>query len=99
MSEQENTMSAKMKIEIENLKCGGCEATILKGLKSIEGVVSVAVIHDTQTVEVDAPASLRDTITAQLRKMGYPERGTISGLSAGLANAKSYVSCAIGRVT
>jgi hypothetical protein len=31
--------------------------------------------------------------------MGYPERGTLHGLSAGVANAKSFVSCAIGRIS
>ncbi len=87
-----------MQIEIENLKCGGCEASILKGLKSIDGVSNVTVNRASQTVEVQAPATLRGKITEQLRHMGYPEKGSISGISAGLANAKSYVSCAIGRV-
>ena len=92
-------MSATMQIEIDNLKCGGCEATILKGVKSIEGVSSVSVNHDTHTVSVDAPEGLRAKIVEKLLFMGYPEKGTVSGLSAGLANAQSYVSCAIGRVS
>ena len=92
-------MSATMQIEIDNLKCGGCEASILKGLKAIDGVSKVSVNHATQTVEVDAPASLRGHIAEQLRHMGYPEKGSLSGISAGLANAKSFVSCAIGRVS
>ncbi len=91
-------MSAAMQIEIENLKCGGCEVSILKGLKSIEGVRKVSVNRASDTVEVEAPATLRSKIAEQLRHMGYPEKGSISGISAGLANAKSYVSCAIGRV-
>ena len=91
-------MSQTMKIEIDNLKCGGCEATILKGLKSIDGVSQVKVDHAAHSVELKAPASLRGAVIEQLRHMGYPETGTISGIKAGLANAKSYVSCAIGRV-
>lgn len=91
-------MSATMQIEIDNLKCGGCEASILKGLKAIDGVSNVRVNHAIDTVEVDAPETLRTKITEQLRHMGYLEKGSISGISAGLANAKSYVSCAIGRV-
>jgi hypothetical protein len=31
--------------------------------------------------------------------MGYPEHGSVSGLEAGLTNAKSFVSCAIGRMS
>ncbi len=91
-------MTATMQIEIDNLKCGGCEASILKGLKAIDGVKKVSVNRPTDTVEVEAPATLRGKIAEQLRHMGYPEKGSISGISAGLANAKSYVSCAIGRV-
>jgi copper chaperone len=34
-----------------------------------------------------------------LKSMGYPEYGSVTGLDAGLANAKSFVSCAIGRVS
>lgn len=92
-------MSKSMEIKIDNLKCGGCEASILKGLKSIIGVSEVSVNHDAQTVQVNAPVSLRQTILDKLRDMGYPEQGSVSGLTAGLANAKSYVSCAIGRMT
>ena len=91
-------MTTTMQIEIDNLKCGGCEASILKGLKAIDGVSKVSVNRATNTVEIDAPPSLRSKIVDQLRHMGYPEKGSISGLNAGLANAKSYVSCAIGRV-
>jgi copper chaperone len=91
-------MSATMQIEIDNLKCGGCEATILKGVKSIEGVSDVSVNHDTHTVS-EAPEGLRPQIVEKLLFMGYPEKGTLTGLSAGLANAQSYVSCAIGRVS
>ena len=46
-----------------------------------------------------ADDSLRDAIAAKLKSMGYPEYGSVSGLDAGLANAKSFVSCAIGRVS
>lgn len=92
-------MNPTMTIEIDNLKCGGCAATILKGLKSIAGVSDVQVDHAANTVHLSAPASLRSEIAEQLRRMGYPERGSLSGMSAGLANAKSYVSCAIGRVS
>jgi copper chaperone len=91
-------MSQTMKIEIDNLKCGGCAATILKGLNSIDGVSQVKVDPVAHAVELKAPASLRSAVIEQLRQMGYPEKGTMSGIQAGLANAKSYVSCAIGRM-
>jgi copper chaperone len=46
-----------------------------------------------------ADASLRDALVSKLKSMGYPEHGSVSGLDAGLANAKSFVSCAIGRIS
>ncbi|MEN9538997.1 MAG: hypothetical protein RLZZ126_1232 [Pseudomonadota bacterium] len=86
-----------MTISIDNLKCGGCEATIVKGLSSLTGVDDVKVDHATQSVILDADESRRADVLTKLKSMGYPESGTVRGLDAGLANAKSYVSCAIGR--
>jgi copper chaperone len=37
-------------------------------------------------------------VADKLRAMGYPEKGSLHGLQAGVANAKSFVSCAIGRM-
>jgi len=34
-----------------------------------------------------------------LQELGYPERGTASGIGSAAAKAKSFVSCAIGRVS
>jgi hypothetical protein len=31
--------------------------------------------------------------------MGYPEKGSTQGLDAGVSNIKSYVSCAIGKMS
>jgi hypothetical protein len=45
------------------------------------------------------PESLRTEIVARLLKLGYPEQGSVEGLAALSAGAKSFVSCAIGRMT
>lgn len=92
-------MSTTMQIAIENLKCGGCERSILKGLATIEGVAGVQVDRERQIVSVDAAQSLRQQVADKLRSMGYPEKGSVNGFDAGLANARSFVSCAIGRVS
>jgi copper chaperone len=88
----------KHSIEIENLKCGGCENTIRSGLAAIDGVADISVDHEQSTVSFSAPESQLPLVREKLVAMGYPERGTVSGLNAGLATAKSFVSCAIGRV-
>lgn len=88
-----------MKIQVENIKCGGCERSILKGLAAIKGISDVAVDREQQTIQFSGTAPLRPIVAETLRSMGYPEKGSVHGLNAGLANAKSFVSCAIGRVS
>ena len=86
-----------IQVHVENIKCGGCE-------KSITIKVEIK-YHKTpkqfaeEVVSVTADASLREAVVEKLRKMGYPEQGSVSGLEAGLVNAKSFVSCAIGRMS
>ena len=89
----------QIQVLVENIKCGGCEKSIIKGLTSIEGLSNIVIDRDLQLVKVTADESQREVIAAKLKSMGYPEYGSVSGLDAGLANAKSFVSCAIGRVS
>lgn len=92
-------MTTNMQVEVENMKCGGCERSIFKGLGTIEGVSDVTIDRNLQTIQFSGPESLRPIVAEKLRSMGYPEKGSVRGLDAGLANAKSFVSCAIGRVS
>ena len=92
-------MTNVIAIEIDNLKCGGCAKTIVKGLSAIGGVHSVEVDHPNSTVHVDANANLREVVVSKLKDMGYPEHGSVSGLDKGIATAKSFVSCAIGKMS
>jgi copper chaperone len=87
-----------LQIEIENLKCGGCANSIVKGLAEIDGVSSVVVDTTLQLVRLQADAGARPAVLARLHGMGYPEKGSVNGLGAAVAGAKSFVSCAIGRL-
>ena len=53
-----------------------------------EGIVSVEAAEDT-----------REAVIAKLLKLGYPESGTAEGIAAAKARAKSFVSCAVGRLS
>jgi copper chaperone len=88
-----------MQIEIDNLKCGGCEKSIVKGLSVMLEVSDLVVDREHQVIRFSGAASDRDVVVQKLRSMGYPEKGTIAGIDAGLANAKSFVSCAVGRMS
>lgn len=85
-------------IRIDNLKCGGCENSIIQGLSALPEVVDVVVDREQQQVRFSGDAAARAAVVDKLRALGYPESGSVSGLDAGLAQAKSFVSCAIGRM-
>ena len=83
-------------IEILNLKCGGCANTIKKGVSSIEGVSEVTVDLDTSKVKVETDdETIILSVKKKLSKMGYPEIGDANTM---LHKAKSFVSCASGRM-
>jgi copper chaperone CopZ len=84
------------KIYIENLKCGGCAATIKKGVLSLDGVSDITINVDESLVEVSTSSDVTLQIKEKLSKMGYPEIGDSNTL---LHKAKSYVSCATGKMS
>lgn len=85
-------------IEVDNLKCGGCATTITKSLSAMAGVSNVAVDPEVKSVSFSADESLRSKVAAKLKSLGYPEKGSTHGIEAGVATAKSFVSCAVGRI-
>jgi copper chaperone len=85
-------------ISIENLKCNGCAGSIKKGLKSFTEISEVEVDLENSVVKITHNELLPlESIKEKLTSMGYPEKGSVEGLEAMAANAKSYVSCAIGK--
>jgi copper chaperone len=96
---QDIEMNIPMQIAIDNLKCGGCERSIVNGLSAMPEVADLVVDREQQTVRFTGAASDRETVVQKLRSMGYPEKGSLAGVQAGLANAKSFVSCAVGRMS
>ena len=82
-------------IQIENLKCGGCAATIKKGILGIDSVEEVDVNVETSEVKVSYKTDVISTIKEKLSKLGYPEAGDKNTV---LHKAKSFVSCAVGRL-
>ena len=86
-------------IEVENIRCGGCANTIGKQLKKIDGVGEVNVDIENGRVAVEAGEDSHAHLVAALLAIGYPEKGSAEGLKAAKAKARSFVSCAIGKVT
>ena len=86
----------KKTLEIQNLKCGGCGATILKKLSTDKSIRQVSVDVENSTVSLDYNTSETiNRVEKTLAKMGYPLVGKQNSLGR---KAKSYVSCAFGRM-
>ena len=90
----------KININVENIRCGGCANTITKKLMSLDGVNSVEIAIEDQIVTIDSnDAAARPIYIEALYAMGYPEQGSVEGMTALKEKARSVVSCAIGKVS
>lgn len=89
----------ELRFEVENVKCGGCARTIENGLGADPRISAVSVDPAAGVVLIEASGDIRAEAAATLARLGYPERGSVDGLKAAAAVAKSFVSCAIGRVS
>lgn len=86
------------KISVENIKCGGCANSIRGKLMDLGLATEVEVDIDSGEVAIHGDAGRRATAVAALLALGYPETGSVEGLKAAAAKAKSFVSCAVGRI-
>lgn len=85
-------------IAVENIKCGGCANSIRSRLLEQELAQAIDVDIEQGEVQVEGNPEWRDQVIIALAKMGYPEVGSVEGMKAAAAKAKSFVSCAIGRI-
>ena len=85
----------KKALKIQNLKCHGCANTIIKQLLKLDGISDVTVNNDTDEVNVETDNQL-ELVTKKLSDLGYP---LVSQNNSLPKKAKSYVSCAVGRMS
>ena len=88
-------MNTTETIFVENIKCGGCMKSIKDALLHITGIDSVLVDKEKESVIVSGSDINRGIVIDKLAAMGYPEKGNNSLLK----KARSYVSCAIGKMS
>lgn len=82
---------------IQNLKCGGCANTILNKLSSLDNIDNVSVDNETDSVSFNYTNDEQlELVKNTLTKLGYPAVGEKNALTT---KAKSFVSCAIGRMS
>lgn len=85
-------------LSVENIKCGGCANTITTKLNEMDVIDSCEVDVENGLITVNGDDSHKPAVAQLLLKLGYPESGTAEGLKAAKAKAKSFVSCAVGRI-
>lgn len=87
----------KTSIIVQNLKCGGCASTITSKLSEIENVSDINIDVDESKVsfkfsnDIDALA-----VKDKLKALGYPSIEDDNNL---VSKAKSFVSCATGKLS
>ena len=84
----------ELQIIVENIKCGGCMNSIRTALLKLDNVEQVAIDKDTETITITGDIE-RAVVLEKLNELGYPEKGNNSILKI----AKSYVNCAIGKMS
>lgn len=87
----------KNTFNIQNLKCGGCANTIVTQLSKLDGISEVSVDNDTNEVSFNVTVENDiEVVKNKLSDLGYPIEGDSNSLPK---KAKSFVSCAVGRMT
>lgn len=83
-------------IIVQNLKCGGCANTITTKLSQLENVTNILVDTESSTVSFVAISSEDALLVKEkLKTLGYPSIEDANGV---LSKAKSFVSCASGKM-
>ena len=67
-------MTQVMQIEIDNLKCGGCEKTILKGLNALGTISNVSVDQERQLVQFTGDEAHRPALRTSFSLWGIPKK-------------------------
>ena len=82
-------------IFVENIKCGGCKTSIKNALEKIKGIIKVEIDKDEEKISLTGDQYQLSEVIDSLNSMGYPQKGENSVFK----QAKSYVSCAIGKMS
>jgi len=82
-------------IFVENIKCAGCMTSIKHALLKIKGIVKVEIDKEKEKISLKGEQYKLSEVINSLNSMGYPLKGD----NTLFKQAKSYVSCAIGKMS
>lgn len=90
----------KKSFEVLNVKCGGCANTLTKALKEEYGEVEVDLNVEPRVITLEIKEEQEESLKDKLRSLGYPlTTDKLTGLQSATTTAKSFVSCAIGKMS
>ena len=89
----------KQTFDVLNVKCGGCANTLKKSLLEEFGEVEVNLEVMPREITLSIDETQIESLKSKLKTLGYPfasdELNTIEKITT---TAKSFVSCAIGKM-
>lgn len=89
----------KQTFEVKNVKCGGCANTLKKSLLDEFGEVEVNLEVEPRQITLEIEEDRNEALKVKLRSLGYPlTTDELSGFQTVSTTAKSFVSCAIGKM-
>jgi len=89
----------KQTFEVKNVKCGGCANTLKKSLLDEFGEVEVNLEVEPRQITLELEEEKIEALKVKLRSLGYPlTSDELSTFQEVGTTAKSFVSCAIGKM-
>ena len=89
----------KQTFEVLNVKCGGCASTLKTKLLEEFGEVEVNLEVEPRQITLEIEESQIPALRQALKGLGYPmsdeDLSTVEGFTT---TAKSFVSCAVGKM-
>ncbi len=83
-----------------NIKCSGCANTVKESLKSEFGEVDVDLTQEPRVITLEIKdEQAEQSFRKKIKSLGYPlEDEEMGAFTKGSLKAKSFVSCAIGKI-
>ena len=91
----------KKSYEVLNIKCGGCAGTVKSKLKERFPDIEVSLESEPRVVSATVTSDAEEVYLLEtLKSLGYPSvNENVGGFEGALLKGKSFVSCAIGKMS
>ena len=85
--------------KVENVKCGGCANTLKTKLEGEFGIIEVNLELMPREITLDIEEENEQKLRKALKSLGYPMSDEKLGMfETTTTKAKSFVSCAVGKI-